>query len=124
MFNKNFLNLSGNNYVKGYFQTEKYFSEIRPILLNQFILKEELSEATVLYLKEINKHQNSCSLHIRRGDYISDKKANSIHGTCDLNYYKHAVNIIDERFKETQFLFFLMIFLGQKIILKLKMQYT
>ena len=106
LFNKKFLNLPRNNYVKGYFQTEKYFSEIRPVLLDQFIVKKELSESTVLYSKEIKKHQNSCSLHIRRGDYISDKKANSIHGTCDLNYYQRAVNLMNERFKETQFFIF------------------
>jgi hypothetical protein len=105
-FNKNFLNLPKNKYVKGYFQTEKYFSDIRPVLLNQFVIKKELSESTVLYSKEINKHQNSCSLHIRRGDYISDKKANSVHGTCDLNYYKDAIKLMNEKFKETQFFVF------------------
>jgi hypothetical protein len=106
LFDEKMLNLSGNEYVKGYFQTEKYFSGIRDILLDQFVIKQEISESTVSYSKEIKKHKNSCSLHIRRGDYISDKKANSVHGTCDIEYYKEAVKLINNKFKDAYFFIF------------------
>ncbi len=106
LFNDKFLNISKNEYVKGYFQTEKYFSEIRNVLLNQFVIKQELSESTILYSKEIKQHKNSCSLHIRRGDYVSDKNANNIHGTCDLNYYNEATNLIKNKFENIHFFVF------------------
>jgi hypothetical protein len=45
-------------------------------------------------------------LHIRRGDYISDKKANSVHGTCDLSYYKKATELICAKFNDAHFFVF------------------
>ena len=106
LFNKTLLSLKGKEYVKGYFQTEKYFSEIREIILNQFTLKSEFASSTNKISKEILSKENSCSLHIRRGDYISDKKANSVHGTCDLEYYKEAVKLINKKFNNTSFFIF------------------
>lgn len=30
-------------------------------------------------------------MHIRRGDYVTDAYTNSVHGACDMEYYKKAV---------------------------------
>ncbi|WP_397447063.1 alpha-1,2-fucosyltransferase [Polaribacter sp. R77954] len=106
LFNDNLFNLKGNEFVKGYFQTEKYFTNIRDILLNQFVIKEKISDSTIQCAKHIEKHKNTCSIHIRRGDFISDQKANSIHGTCDLKYYQKAIECINTKFKETHFFVF------------------
>tara|TARA_R110002126_G_scaffold291763_2_gene457117 strand:+ start:15216 stop:16019 length:804 start_codon:yes stop_codon:yes gene_type:complete len=106
LFDKKFLQLSGNEYVKGYFQTEKYFTNIRHILLNQFVIQQKLSNTTTEYAARIKNDTNSCSVHIRRGDFISDQKANSVHGTCDVNYYKKAIELINTKFKETHFFVF------------------
>ena len=38
MFDSDLLLLTGNEYVKGYFQTDKYFFKIRDLLLKQFTL--------------------------------------------------------------------------------------
>lgn len=106
LFDEKLFRLSGNEYVKGYFQTEKYFKEIRAILLEQFTIQQKLSETTINYKKEINNCTNSCAVHIRRGDYISDKKANKIHGTCDLTYYNKAIKRIQEKQKNIYFFVF------------------
>lgn len=106
LFDANLLELKGNEYVKGYFQTEKYFSHIRNILLEQFTIKYPLSKSTKSYIEALKTAKNSCSLHIRRGDYISDKKANSVHGTCDIEYYKKAVEYIKKKYDEVTFFVF------------------
>lgn len=106
LFDENLLNLSGNEFVKGYFQTERYFSNIRTILLDQFVITEQHSNSTILYSQGIKKQKESCSVHIRRGDYITDKKANSVHGTCDLGYYQKAIDLIKSKFKEIHFFIF------------------
>ena len=106
LFDKNLLSLKGNEYVKGYFQTERYFSEIRKILLKDFIIKQQKSPSTKSYEDTILSSKNTCSLHVRRGDYISNKKANSIHGTCSLIYYKKAIELILKKDKNTHFFIF------------------
>lgn len=106
LFDENLFNLKGSEFVKGYFQTEKYFSEIRTILIDQFTIKQQKSDAALAYSKEIKTHLNSCSLHIRRGDFISDNKANSVHGTCDLSYYTNAIKMMTEKFKDIHFFVF------------------
>ena len=106
LFNKKFKSLKGNEYVKGYFQTEKYFKEIRSTLLTEFVINKKLSGQTIGFSKQILASKNSCSLHIRRGDYITDEKANSVHGTCDLDYYKKAINHIESKFENTQYFVF------------------
>ncbi|PQJ77700.1 alpha-1,2-fucosyltransferase [Polaribacter porphyrae] len=106
LFNERLTKPSEDAYIKGYFQTEDYFKEIRAVLLKQFVLKKELSNSTISYLRDITIQKNSCSLHIRRGDYISNKKANEVHGTCDLEYYKRAVKLMRSKFKDVRFFIF------------------
>jgi hypothetical protein len=106
MFTEALLSLRGNEYVKGYFQTEKYFEEIRNTLLTEFVINQKLSFNANHMAILIKASKNSCSLHIRRGDYISDKKANSVHGTCDLDYYKNAIDCINSSYLNVSFFVF------------------
>ncbi|TXD46420.1 alpha-1,2-fucosyltransferase [Polaribacter sp. IC073] len=106
LFNEKLLSLKGNEYVKGYFQTEKYFSGIRNTLLEQFTINREIANSTKKYKKEITLAENSCSIHIRRGDYVSDSKSNIIHGTCTLDYYREAIKKVEEKYKNTLFFVF------------------
>ena len=106
LFDKSLLHLSGNEFVKGYFQSEKYFLGIRERLLEEFVIQKELSETTKMYRTTIESETSSCSLHIRRGDYISNKKTNTVHGTCGLDYYKEAISILLEKHQETHFFVF------------------
>jgi hypothetical protein len=85
------------------------------LLLKQFTLNEEISSSTKKYKNKI-KNENSCSVHIRRGDYVSNSKTNNIHGICSLSYYQKAIEIIKQKYKNINFLFFRMILIGQKKI--------
>jgi len=105
LFDKDFLNTEDNNYVEGYFQSEKYFKNIRNILLKEFTIKQELSNYTKKIQKNIEEAQNSCSIHIRRGDFIHEQNTN-IHGACSLDYYKKAINYIDENITNTKYFIF------------------
>ncbi|WP_166381774.1 alpha-1,2-fucosyltransferase [Polaribacter sp. 11A2H] len=106
LFDNNLKLLNGNEYLKGYFQTEKYFKEIRNTLLTEFVIKQKASKEMLSITKQIEAAKNSCSLHIRRGDYISDKKANSVHGTCNLEYYKKAIKVISNKYSNVTFFVF------------------
>lgn len=97
-FNENILDLRDNVYLEGYWQTEKYFKDIEDIIRNDFKPAKSLSIETQKLAKKITGC-NSLSVHIRRGDYISNKKFNSIFGTCDLDYYHEALSIIVKKVK-------------------------
>jgi len=84
--------LEGNIKLIGYFQSEKYFLEYRYELLDLF----EIDEKTKLNLLEkygniIN--QETCSIHVRRGDYLG---LPNHHPIQSINYYKDAIGIIGE----------------------------
>jgi len=86
MFDKNLLSVTDGTYLKGYWQTEKYFIKNKEKIIKDLTLIREPDGLNVVSLKEIQKSK-SVSLHIRRGDYVS----NTAHGTCDLSYYSKAV---------------------------------
>jgi hypothetical protein len=84
-------------YFVGYWQNEKYFNEIRKELLKDFTSKKNITKK----LK-----QNSVSIHIRRGDYIKNPQVKQAHGACDMNYYKTAINLIEDKVENPFFYVF------------------
>jgi len=99
VFDQNVFNIKTNTFFYGYWQNEKYFKKYRKELLEIFKLKGIHSQ-TKEYQQKIIKSE-SVSLHIRRGDYL-----NSIHGTCDMKYYKQAVTEILKINKKANFFIF------------------
>ena len=43
---------------------------------------------------------------MRRGDYVSNKKTNSMHGVCSLDYYRNAIKTILKRVENPVFFVF------------------
>lgn len=97
-FCKKFLEIEDNRYIIGYFQCAKYFKEIKPILIQQFQISQPVTSYTLDMKQAICNEKNSCSLHVRRGDYIKKNNVN-IHGVCSLDYYQHAINMINNQSK-------------------------
>jgi len=85
-FDPDVLNLSDVVYLYGSWQSEKYFKNIEEIIRKEFTVKFPL-EGKNLELAEQIESCEAVSLHIRRGDYISDPKTNEVHGVCGLDYY-------------------------------------
>lgn len=105
LFDKTLLELNDEKYINGYFQCENYFKDIRNILLKQFEINQTITNYSMKIEKMILDSQNSCSMHIRRGDYINNQNI-SIHGVCSLNYYKKAINIVNSNFNNIKFFIF------------------
>jgi hypothetical protein len=86
-----------NVYLEGYWQSEKYFIQIRSLLLKEINVDDSKLSITTRSLKSrILNLENSVSIHVRRGDYISNTLTSEFHGSCDLNYYKNAMNVIEQ----------------------------
>jgi len=95
-FDGNALKQSDRTIYRGYWQTEKYFLDVRKQLLEDFDLKGPLAGDDLKLLESI-RTSNSVSIHVRRGDYISNKNANQFHGTKDIEYYTKALEIIKRK---------------------------
>ena len=104
-FDKNVFNIQRDVYFVGYWQSERYFKEYREELLKKFTLKAPIHMQTQKYKKMISS-RNSASLHIRRGDYVSDVNTNNFHGVCSLEYYQKAVEYIIQVSDKTCFYIF------------------
>jgi len=97
--------LTGNIYLDGYWQTEKYFSDIKNILYNDFTIKIPQDKKNQ-EIAEIIKNSNSVSIHIRRGDYIENKQTYNVHGVCDLDYYNNCINLLLKQIENPHFFIF------------------
>ncbi len=83
-------------YLSGYWQSEKYFKDTEEIIREEFTLKDEYSIEGRAITQEIISC-NAISLHVRRGDYVSDKRTNEYHGTCSLSYYEAAMKFVTSK---------------------------
>jgi hypothetical protein len=106
-YNKEIMKAAGRNtYLFGYWQCQSYFSHIRKHILNDFLPVNTPQKNTIEILNKIKSSANTVSLHIRRGDYISNPKTNTFHGTCSIEYYKQATALISERLEEPNYFVF------------------
>jgi hypothetical protein len=85
------------SYIDGYFQSERYFKDNASEIRNEYTLKNPFSGNATSLKSTIEHTDNTVSLHIRRGDYVSDKKTNTFHGVLPLSYYEAAINLMTEK---------------------------
>jgi hypothetical protein len=72
----------------GYFQTEKYFKHIENEIKKDFSFSNQLVKDCDEFIKSIDSNREVISLHIRRGDYLSQQ---SFHPTPPIEYYSEAL---------------------------------
>ncbi|WNC33617.1 MULTISPECIES: alpha-1,2-fucosyltransferase [unclassified Thermosynechococcus] len=92
-------------YLQGYWQSEKYFSEIADVLREDFKFRQPLSEINAQWADKITQC-HSISLHIRRGDYVSNPMTHKVHGVCQLDYYYRAIEYITSLIDDPVFFVF------------------
>ncbi len=89
------LRARGNLFLDGYWQSPRYFTDIREEILADFTLAKPLGKAAEAACSLI-AGSASVSIHIRRGDYTTAKNS-AVHGLCSLAYYERAIRIVTER---------------------------
>ena len=104
-FNAGITEQKGNIFLRGYWQTEKYFAGAEAAIRKDFTFRRKKNPDTESIAEEIKK-VNAVSLHVRRGDYVSSPSANSFHGLAGLNYYKKAIEIIKAKMPDAAFFIF------------------
>ena len=98
IFNADILALPDNVYLEGYWQSEKYFQDIAPIIRKEYSLKDLLTPQSAAAVSAI-KNSIAVSLHVRRADYITDQSAGKTYGVLGPAYYKAAVDKLANKVK-------------------------
>jgi hypothetical protein len=91
--------ISSDIYMDGYFQNEEYFQKYEKDIRKMFSLKVRyLTKDFVKMCDEIKRNfDNSVSIHIRRGDYVTNTQANKWHGLLRKDYYYNAIEYIKNK---------------------------
>lgn len=103
---RHFIKKGTDYYVKGYWQKEKYFKRIEPIIREEFTFRTPITDSYLSEIKEQIENSNSVSVHFRRGDYVTNPAINAYHGVCSLDYYQRAVEILRKKEKNLHLFIF------------------
>lgn len=97
-------------YLVGFWQTERYFPEkrVRDRLRQEFLQKrEEILQGTAeqKLLLQMRQEQ-SVSIHVRRGDYLTPGTVETFGGICTDDYYEKAQSRILQNYPDAVFYVF------------------
>lgn len=87
------LHLRNNKsyYIKGVFANDKYFKDMKEQVIKDFTFPAIEGEENLKWAEKI-KEAESCSIHIRRGDYVSEGVA-----LLQENYYFEAMRTVEKK---------------------------
>lgn len=103
-FWSDFHSLHNNIYLDGYWQSEQYFIKSEHLVRNAFTFRKPLADKNLVIAEAILK-VNAVSLHVRRGDYVTNSK-NAFLGVCSLKYYQDAIDHIAKNVQNPVFYIF------------------
>lgn len=89
---KDFFNTPDNSYLYAEWGGYKYFKSIKNILVEEIQNKDKILENSK-YLKLIQENI-VVSLHVRRGDYVSNKLTAQYHEVCGIEYFSKSIEYI------------------------------
>lgn len=99
------LSLQDNVLLDGYWQSERYFADVAGQVRSDFTLREDAT-GTNLETAAMMLECDSVSVHIRRGDYVSDPRAAAKYASCSDGYYRKAVDMVAQRVSRPRFFVF------------------
>jgi hypothetical protein len=92
-------------YLIGYWQSERYFATDADQIRHDLTPRAALEPDNAAIAAQI-AGDNAVSLHVRRGDYVSDAKTQAVHGVCDLDYYARAMAAIEAQVAAPHYIVF------------------
>lgn len=105
-FDPPILDAPDNIYLDGYWQSERYFRDIMPVLDKEFVVRNQPDKTNQEILDFINQKNNPVCIHIRRGDYLTNPTTNRYHGVMPVNYYNSGIELLQKRIKDPHFFVF------------------
>ncbi|MES2796050.1 MAG: alpha-1,2-fucosyltransferase [Bacteroidota bacterium] len=100
------LSIKSPVYLNGYFQSYKYFIGYEDFIRQLFSFPIDKLDVINKELLITIKNSNTIAIHIRRGDYLSDKITAEYHGCCSLDYYLEAIKQLASKIDDFTLVFF------------------
>jgi len=104
-FDPEVLEAPDNIYMTGTWMSEKYFKDIEDIIRKAFTFRSPQTGKNKEFAKTI-LNTESVSVHIRRGDYVTDPKISGMYIIPSLDYYMECAKYIASRVKSPHFFVF------------------
>jgi hypothetical protein len=104
-FDPEVRDLPDDTCLEGYWQSERYFKDVATFVRRELTLERPAAGRNALMLERIQTC-NAVSLHVRRGDYVTDPEANATHGLCPPGYYRDAARYVSERVADPVYFLF------------------
>jgi Glycosyl transferase family 11 len=83
-------------YLDGYWQSEQYFGDVADTIRREFTMDFQ-PDARSREIADQIATTESVSVHVRRGDYITDPRASRARNVCTPDYYHRSAALIAER---------------------------
>jgi len=95
-----------NQLFRGTWQSQLYFQLAVTEVRNSLKFDSSILSAKTNEIERFISASNSISIHIRRGDYLSDQYANGFADVCTMEYYNKAIEYIKSKVEKTHFFVF------------------
>jgi hypothetical protein len=89
-FNSALLDAPDDVYLQGYWQSEKYFKDVEPVVRAQLRIVPSPAPAITEWVHELPRVE-AVAIHVRRGDYLTSPSNRRFHGVLPAEYYRAAV---------------------------------
>ena len=93
-FDERFITITPPAVLQGYYQSERYFADIRNELRTQIRLRAQPCARFYEALNAIESSKAPVAMHVRRGDLITASGVHPVHGCLAWPYYSKALHII------------------------------
>lgn len=95
--------LSGDVDLHGHFLSQTFFKHRRKEILDTIKLIPHYEEYIQNKFRYLVSKENTCSIHVRRGDYLQQEQLN-YHGVLPLDYYTKAISILKSEHENMTFI--------------------
>lgn len=106
-FFQNNFNTSFLTFFDGYWQSYHYIQSVEKSIRKRFCFNEDLLTEETLHLSSVIKSsQTAISIHVRCGDYLSEKFSPLYGGICTPEYYSKAIKMAENKLHNPKFFVF------------------
>lgn len=92
-------------YLSGFWQSERYFASVADHIRTDFQLNQPMTADREALAARMRATQ-SVSLHVRRGDYVTNAHTNAYHGVMPIEWYQRAMAMMAEAQEQPTFFVF------------------